>query len=84
MLLVIDKVGRSYAEGCGKLSNGTAVGFYLVTLDSNYGIDADPGFVCQLPLSQELTLAGFPYLFADAQHDKHCSESPSRGWFTPE
>ncbi len=83
MLLVIDKVGRSYAEGCGKLSNGTAVGFYLVTLDSDYGIDADPGFVCQLPLGQELTLAGFPYLFADSQHSEHCSEAFGVGVLAP-
>ena len=77
MSLVFDKVGRSHAESCGKLSNGTAVGFYLVTLDSDYGVDADPGFVRQLLLCQELTLAGFPYLFADSQHGEHCSESPS-------
>ena len=77
MPLVFDKVGGSHAEGCGKLSNGTAVGFYLVTLDSDYGIDADPGFVRQLLLGQELTLAGFPYLFADLQHGEHCSESLS-------
>jgi hypothetical protein len=28
-------------------------------------------------LGQELTLAGFPYLFADLQHGEHCSESLS-------
>ena len=77
MSLVFDKVGRRHAEGCSELSNGAAVGFYLVTLDSDYGIDADPGFVRQLLLGQELTLAGFPYLFADSQHGEHCSESPS-------
>ena len=77
MSLVFDKVGRSYAEGCGKFSNGTAVGFYLVTLDSDYGIDADPRFVSELLLCQVLTLASYPYLFADSQHGEHCSESPS-------
>ena len=66
MPLVFDKVGRSHTEGCGKLSNGAAVGFYLVTLDSDYGINADPGFVRQLLLGQELTLTSFPYLFADS------------------
>ena len=75
--LVFDKVGRGHAEGCSKLSNGAAVGFYLVTLDSDYSVDADPGFVRELLLGQELTLAGFPYLFADSQHDEHFSESPS-------
>jgi hypothetical protein len=46
--LVFDKVGRRHAEGCSELSDGAAVGFYLVTLDSDYGIDADPGFVREL------------------------------------
>ena len=66
MSLVFDKIGRSHAEGCGKLPDGAAVGFYLVTLDSYYGVDADSSFVRQLLLGQELTLAGFPYLFADS------------------
>ena len=77
MSLVFDKVGRGHAEGCSKLSNSAAVGFYLVTLDSDYGVDADSGFVRELPLGQELTLAGFPYLLANSQHGEHCSESPS-------
>ena len=45
MPLVFEKVGRSYAESSSKLSNGTAVGFYLVPFDSDYSIHTDPGFV---------------------------------------
>ena len=83
MSLVFDKVGRGHAEGRSKLSNGAAVGFYLVTLDSDYGVDADPGFVRQLLLCQELTLAGFPYFVADSQHGEHCSEALTRWRSTP-
>ncbi len=75
--LVFEKVGRSHAKSCGKLPNGATLRFHLVPLNSDYGIDADPGFVGELLLGQELTLASFSYLITDLQHGEHCSETPS-------